>query len=247
MNGSQFEFTLIIPTYNERENIGYLVERINDIYQFQRLNGEILVIDDDSPDQTGEFCKELQKKHPNLNVVIRTKERGLSSAVLKGFEQARSGVYCVMDADFSHPPEAIPELIKPLLFGKADLTVGSRYIRGGGIKNWNWMRRILSRIALMIARPITGVKDPVSGFFALKKEVVESIPLNPNGFKIGLEIMAKGQYHQLKEIPYFFSCRRYGQSKLSGLVISHYLIQIGELHFDKLKKQLKRFSLLIKK
>lgn len=167
--------SIIVPTYNERENLEELFERI--AKALERKEFEIIVVDDDSPDRTWEKAEELAKEYP-MKVIRRTNERGLSSAVIRGFEEARGEIFVVMDADLQHPPEVIPELIKAIENG-ADIAIASRYVRGGKVENWYWWRKLISRGAIMIGRvalpKIRGIRDPVSGFLPLKGRLLREL------------------------------------------------------------------------
>lgn len=186
---------------------------------------EILIMDDDSPDGTSEAV--LSLKNPRVRLINRRgRPRGLSAAVIDGLYQAQGELIGVMDADLSHPPEVIPSLIQALREG-ARVAVGSRYVAGGGIKNWPFHRALISRFACALARPVTPVKDSTSGFFFLQKKVLENVVLDPLGFKIGLEVFVKSKHeHKIKEVPYVFTDRRKGSSKFGIYVIGCYLKQI---------------------
>jgi len=237
----RMKVSIIIPTYNERDNLEELFRRIS-----AALKGhdyEIVVVDDDSPDRTWEFAEELSKEYP-VRVIRRTKEKGLSSAVIRGFEEASGDVFVVMDADLQHPPEKIPDLLEAIE-GGADIAIGSRYVKGGKVENWYWYRKLISRGAIMIGRialpKIRHVKDPVSGFFALRREVVEGAELNPVGFKILMEILVKGRYDRVEEVPFTFGLRNAGESKLgTGTILSYlrhlYRLMRWEGELDRLLK-----------
>src|SRR5262249_45856891 len=147
---------------------------------------EIVVVDDASGDGTAELARELGKSLP-IRTVERVDERGLSTAVLRGLTEARTDVCVVMDADLSHPPESIPRMLKALQEG-ADVGVGSRYVRGGDIDEWPLFRRLTSWAGTMLARPLTPLRDPMSGFFCLRRSLLDGVALKPRGFKILLEI-----------------------------------------------------------
>ncbi len=221
--------SIIVPTYNERDNIEELVSRISKALEGYEF--EIIIVDDDSPDKTWEKAQELAQKYP-LRVIRRTKEKGLSSAVIRGFKEAKGDIFVVMDADLQHPPEVIPKLIEAIESG-ADIAIGSRYVKGGKVENWYWWRKLISKGAIMIGRvalpKIRNIKDPVSGFFAIRRDVVENIALNPVGFKILLEILIKGKYSKVVEIPYTFGLRYAGESKLSQKQIFNYLRHLYRL------------------
>ncbi len=227
------DLTVIIPTYNESKNIALLIDRVFRVFSFYNLNAEVIVVDDNSPDRTWEVVEELRETYKNLRLICRDKKRGLSSAVLEGIKLAQGNIIGVMDGDLSHPPEKIPELIMPILQGEADFVIGSRYVLGGDVKKWPFKRRVYSMIATAIARGLTSVKDPMSGFFFFKREVIDGIELNPRGFKIGLEILIKGRYRKVVEVPIVFKNRERGESKLSKGVILDYLIQVISLYFCK--------------
>ncbi|WP_297436475.1 glycosyltransferase [Thermococcus sp.] len=221
--------SVIIPTYNERDNLGELFERID-----RALNGrdyEIIVVDDDSPDGTWELALELGERYP-VRVIRRVGEKGLSSAVIRGFKEASGDVFVVMDADLQHPPEKIPELVGAIE-GGADVAIGSRYVHGGRVRNWYWYRKLISKGAILIGRlalpKIRDVKDPVSGFFALRREVIAGAELNPVGFKILMEVLIKGHYLEVVEVPFTFGLRRAGESKLSGRTMWNYLRHVLRL------------------
>jgi dolichol-phosphate mannosyltransferase len=186
--------SIIIPTYNEALNIEKLVKGIANL----DLDSEIIVVDDNSPDKTGKIAESLKKDYKNLKVIHRTK-KGLASAVVEGFRASNGEIIGVLDADFSHPLNAIPVMIEPIQTGEAELVIGSRYVKGGNIKGWNIIRKITSKGAILLSRPLTGVKDSVSGFFFFKKEVIKNLNFNPRGYKIGLEIIVKGKYERVIE------------------------------------------------
>jgi dolichol-phosphate mannosyltransferase len=206
-----------VPTYNEKENLVDLVRRITDACSGSGMETEIIIVDDNSPDGTGELADELAKAN-RMKVIHRKGKLGLSSAVIEGFRESTGSVLVVMDADLSHPPETIPELVKKIQSGEAEVVVGSRYVEGGSVENWPFYRRLISKGATLFARGLTKVRDPMSGFFALKKEVIGDVVLNPVGYKIGLEILVKGRYSKVVEVPIRFADRKAGKSKLGASV-----------------------------
>jgi dolichol-phosphate mannosyltransferase len=224
--------SIIVPTYNEKENISQLVERIFKVLPENKIEGEVVIVDDDSPDGTAKVAEGLKSRF-NVQVIVRKKERGLASASIRGMEEAKGDILCVMDADLSHPPEVIPEMLRHIEKGEAELVVGSRHVKGGGIENWTFKRKVVSKCASLIARPVTKVKDPMSGFFMFRKDVIEGVDLKPKGYKIGLEIIVKGNYNHLIEVPYVFKNRAYGESKLGAKVIKNYLSHALRLYFYK--------------
>ena len=228
------DITLVIPTYNEADNIPILVEKVFKIFSDEKLDGHIIIVDDDSPDQTWKVAENLKDKFPNLEVLRRQDKKGLSSAVLDGFALANTEIVGVMDADLSHPPEKIPELVLPIIKGEADFTLGSRNIDQGGTENWPFRRKISSKIATLAVLGLTKVKDPMSGFFFLKREVIKNVKLSPKGFKIGLEILVRGNCENVIEVPIVFRDREYGESKLSSNVIVDYLLHVSKLYLYKI-------------
>lgn len=225
--------SVVIPTYNERGNIEKLIPAVFDSCKALKADVEAIIVDDNSPDGTGRLAEELGRKY-RVKVIHRTGKLGLASAVIKGFSESKSDILGVMDADMSHPPNVLPELIEPILKGEAEVTVGSRYVRGGGVEVWPLHRRIISRAATMMAKHLTKVKDPMSGIFFLKKSAIEGVNLNAKGYKIGLEVLVKGKYSKVSEVPYVFRNRFVGKSKLTAMEYIHYLRNIIVLTAHKL-------------
>ena len=224
-------FSIIIPTYNERINIEILIPKIA-----ETLNGhdyEIIVVDDSSPDGTAKAAENLADNFP-IRVIVRPEKLGLASAVVEGFKVANGKYIGIIDADLQHPPEYITEFAHYVQNGH-DIVIGSRYISGGRIEAWSIFRTIISRGAIMLSRPLTNVKDPVSGYFFMKREVIEEILFYPQGFKILLEILIKGKYNNIKEIPLVFKMRGNGDSKLNTHECLNYLKLLSHLYGYKLK------------
>lgn len=216
-SSSEPEITVIIPTYKEAQNIRELVNRIHNVAFDAGIILDIVIVDDASNDGTFALCNELSSQYP-ICLIVRENRRGLASAVLDGMKKAVGNILVVMDADLSHPPEAIPELISAITHGGADFAIGSRYVHGGNVEStWGLARRALSRIATWLARPLVAIQDPMSGFFALRREAFSNrvYDINPVGFKIGLELVVKLQCRKVVEVPIMFRQRRRGSSKLS--------------------------------
>ncbi len=230
------DVSVVIPTYNEKDNIARLVKEI-----LKRINAEIVIVDDNSPDGTGAIADKLAGAHKNIRVIHRAGRRGLGSAIVEGLESARGDIVGVMDADFSHPPEALNNIMDE--FGKgADIVLGSRYVKGGRIEKWPLKRKLASRVAVMLAKPVANVKDPVTGFFFLKKSVFDSINIrsvNTNSWKVSLEILARARYGKLAEVPYTFVNRKRGNSKISAAEYKTYLQQICGLLVFKFRRKIK--------
>jgi len=220
--------SIILPTYNEAENIRILVPRISMMLDEQGLEGEIIVVDDDSPDGTAHTAEGLAEAFP-LRVHVRRHERGLARAVIEGLELSKGDVCVIMDADLSHPVEKVPDLVRPILERRCDVTVGSRYMRGGGVEAWPLVRRLISKGAGLLARGLSPLSDPTSGFMAVRRSLVDGVDLDPSGWKIVLEIMVKAE-PRFMEIPIVFSDRKRGQSKLGLKAQIDYLRHLFRLY-----------------
>jgi dolichol-phosphate mannosyltransferase len=222
--------SVIIPTFQERDNLPLLIPRIDASLRSAYLQGEILVVDDDSQDGTDEACTALARQYP-VRLAIRKNQRGLASAVMHGFAMARGDVLVVMDADLSHPPEKIPELVRTLRDMGADIVIGSRYVPGGATeRRWGLLRRLNSRMATFIARPLTRVHDPMAGFFAILRNTLRTArPLDPIGYKFLLELIVKCNCQQVIEIPIEFRDRQHGQSTLSLRDYANYVRHVARL------------------
>ncbi|MFH1376894.1 MAG: glycosyltransferase family 2 protein [Candidatus Woesearchaeota archaeon] len=228
------KLSLVIPTYNEKDNIQKLVKKIQEEFKKNEIDGEIIVVDDNSPDGTGDILEELKKKYENIKVVHRKGKLGLSSAVLDGWKIADGEILGVMDADLSHPPEKIKELFWSIEKGEANFTIGSRYIKDGTIKGWNLKRKLMSKTATLLARIYTKVKDPMTGFFMIEKDCIKNKEIDPKGFKILLELIIKADYKKIKEIPITFTNRVEGKSKAGTKEILYYIRNlVGYLPYKK--------------
>ena len=206
--------SIVIPTYKEVENIPLIVARIAAVKQAGLDDLEVIFVDDNSQDGSVETVNALGLDW--VRIIVRTNERGLSSAVLEGFRAAKGDVLVCMDCDLSHPPSAIPHMILALESGQ-QFVMGSRYVPGGSTDDdWGMFRWLNSRIATLLARPFTSVRDPMSGFFALRRTDFEAArDLNPVGYKIALELIVKCGFENVGEVPIHFEDRQYGESKLS--------------------------------
>ncbi|MBV8066618.1 MAG: polyprenol monophosphomannose synthase [Candidatus Eremiobacteraeota bacterium] len=231
-------FSIVIPTYNEAAGIEKLLGALDATFRAHSLDGEIIVVDDNSPDGTGALVDGLSGRYP-VRTLRRAGKLGLSSAVIEGWSIARpqSVALGAMDADFSHDPDALPKMVAALESGKYGLAVGSRYVKGGGIANWPKRRIITSLVACWLARPLTPVKDVTSGFFLVRRDALAGVTLDPIGFKIGLEVIAKARYGKATEIPYVFTDRVAGESKLNNREIVNYLRQLRRLYAARLLPQ----------
>lgn len=217
--------SIIGPSYNEKENITCFISSVFEVLRDNKIDGEVIIVDDNSPDRTGEIAAGMKKYYNNLKVLVRKNEVCLASAVLAGIRMAAGEILLVMDTDGSHDPASMPALISPIVHKSYDMVIGSRYISSGKIRGWTFRRRFLSRLGVLLAGMVTNIKDPTSGFFAFAKNVVEGIELAPRGQKICLEIIAKGKYKNIIEVPYEFRDRKLGKSKLTGCVIKDNILQ----------------------
>lgn len=236
------KISVVVPTYNETENIRPLCERLFKALKDADISGELLFADDESAgsDDTVKIVNELKAQGYNVRIHCRKRSegKGLSSAVLLGFEKASHNTLICMDADLQHEPETVPAVAAPILEGRADFVVGSRNVKGGGVGfDWSLFRRILSWGATMLAWPVAASTDPMSGFFCTTKDVVfKRAPyINPIGFKIGLEIMARARCKKVCDVPISFQKRAAGESKLDGKMIRLYSEQLCHLYWDRYK------------
>ena len=226
------KLSLVIPTYNEKGNIEKLLIELQKEFAENKIDAEVVIVDDNSPDGTGKILEDLKTKYVNLKVIHRAGKLGLSSAVLAGFGIAEGDIVGVMDADLSHPAEKIGEMCR--IMHNADLVIGSRYVKGGKIEGWSLYRKILSKGATLLARIFVNVKDPMSGFFMIKKELIFNKKLNSKGFKILLELLVKTDCKNVKEIPITFINRTAGKSKAGAREIIYYLKNLyGYLFYKK--------------
>lgn len=229
--------SIIVPAYKEKLNIKPLTTRL-----FAALGNEacktteLIFVDDNSQDGSVEEVEALKKSGYNVRIIVRTDERGLSSAVLRGFHEAQGEYLVCMDADLQHPPESVPQLLESLR--SHPFAIGTRYAPGVGIdKDWPLYRRVISSTARAMAKPLTSASDPMSGFFGLQKKYLtdaDPASINSQGFKIALELLAKLPLPRtasaVGEVPFSFGVRTEGESKLSGKVVVQYLEQLKELY-----------------
>jgi dolichol-phosphate mannosyltransferase len=231
MTDSPVEISIIVPTLNEAENLPTLVAQIADALRNRVY--EILLVDDNSRDNTKEVAAQLSQSHPLRLIVREHPTNGLGGAVLHGIAQARGKYLVVMDADLQHPPQKLPELLAPLEKNETEFTLGSRHVPGGSVgQKWGLFRQINSSVATLLARPFAGhTRDPMSGFFAMKRETFDRAQrLTPLGYKIGLELMCKCRVKNICEIPIHFAERVHGQSKLSLKEQFRYLEHLSRLY-----------------
>ena len=216
--------SLVVPTYNESANIGRLLRSLHEVLTGMGATFEIIVVDDDSPDRTWATAAEIARTHPEIRVLRRTGASGLATAVICGWAHARGSVLGAIDGDGQHPPEVVADLMAAM-DERTDVAVASRHVPGGGVSNWSAVRRLLSRGAqalglLLLPGTVGRVTDPMSGFFLVRRDVVATANLDPVGYKILLEVLARGDVLRVVERPYVFLERKEGESKVSA---GHYL------------------------
>jgi len=227
--------SILLPVLNESDNLKILIPELHKVLRREKF--EIIVIDDNSKDDTEKTIKNFKKKY-NIKYLLRKDKKGLSSAVVDGISLAKGDLILVMDSDLSHPPEVIPQILKSIREGN-DIVVASRYAKGGGVVKWPLSRKWISVFATILAKPLVKVKDPLAGFFCFKRYVIEDSKLSPIGFKILLEILVKGKYNKVAEIPYVFQNRFTGESKADFKIYLQYNLHLLRLYFYKISSFLK--------
>ncbi len=241
MNKSQLPrgltFTVVLPTYNERENLDRFVERLQEVFAINELNGRIIVVDDNSPDGTGQVADSLAARQPNLSVVHRQNKQGIGPAYVAGFKQALktdTQLIFEMDCDFSHDPANIPAFLEAAK--SADLVLGSRYVPGGKVENWGLARRLISRWGGLYARLVLGVpvNDLTGGNKCFRRQVLESLDLDSissqgYGFQIEMTYRTIKKGFRVKEIPITFADRQLGQSKMSKKIVFEAVLLVWKL------------------
>lgn len=238
--------SLIIPTYKESGNISSLIDKLtallNDVMPYKY---ELIVVDDDSPDFTWKIALALTADYPHLKVIRRTKEKGLSTAVIRGWQVARGEILGVIDADLQHPPETLINLWAEIERG-ADLAVASRHVEGGGVSDWSVIRRFLSRgaqtLGLIILPNVIGrVSDPMSGYFLVRRRCLIGCTLSPLGYKILIEVLGRGKIGWIGEVGYVFQERQEGESKVTKTQYIDYI-----RHLIRLRLSLWQFTRFIR-
>jgi dolichol-phosphate mannosyltransferase len=236
-SGSDIELSIVIPTYNESANVPILVAQLTALLDQELPSAyELIVVDDNSPDRTWEVAAQMMADYPQLWVMRRTEERGLSTAVIRGWQAARGRVLAVIDADLQHPPDSILKLYREVVQG-ADLAVASRHAEEGGVSDWSLIRRCLSRgaqvLGLMLLPEVLGrVSDPMSGFFMVRRSAIADRQMHPLGYKILLEVIGRGRIGRVAEVGYIFQERNEGESKVTWKQYVDYLHHLARLRLD---------------
>ena len=232
-SGCKAKLALTIPTLHEVENLPILLTRVRAALDPTGIEYEILVVDDDSRDGTEELVRGIAANDPRVHILVRKGQRGLSGAILEGWRHSNASILGVMDADLQHPPELLPKLIASIARGN-DLSIGSRYTEGGGVGDWNIIRRLLSAAAVWVTLPIQrrGLRahDPMTGFFLVRRESVEEVAFQKSGFKLLLEVLVRANLHSVEEIPFAFGLRSRGASKANSKVAIHYAKLLARLY-----------------
>ncbi len=231
------KLSLILPTYNESGNIAEIIQILSELLDPILANQyELIVVDDNSPDQTWKIALELTEQYPQLKVLHRQAEKGLSTAVIRGWQVAKGEILGVIDADLQHPPEILLQLLEQMEQG-ADLVIASRHVEGGGVSEWSIIRRFLSRGAQMLGlvilpEVINRLSDPMSGFFMVRRKAIAEINLSPVGYKILIEVAARGKIRWIAEVGYVFRERQAGESKVTWKQYIEYLQHLVRLRLS---------------
>ena len=232
---SRTKLGLAIPTLNEAENMHPLLEGLSVALSRVPIDYELIVVDDDSSDGTAEVTRDYAKRDSRVRVFVRRGKRGLAGAVLYGWAQTDANLLGVIDADLQHPPQVLPKLLEPVMNGN-DIAIASRYIssKDNGLNDWNKLRALISRAGTLVTAPLQkkkniNVKDPLSGFFVVRRECIEGLDLQPEGFKLLLDILVRGRIQRPIEIPFHFGLRHAGKSKADFKVAFAYLNLLGKL------------------
>ena len=224
---------MIVPTYNEADRLTELVQALFEAAGRHQIALEVVIVDDNSPDGTGAIADDLARSHA-MHVLHRPGKLGLGTAALDGFAMAAAEIVGVMDADFSHPPSLVPGMLAAFRATRADLVVASRYVPGGSTPGWPLRRRLLSRAACLLARPLSPIRDATSGFFLIRRSLALEAKIRAGGFKICLELLMRGRPARLVEVPYRFEDRQAGASKMSMREGARYLVQLKDLYLLRL-------------
>ena len=199
-----------------------------DAYQAGGVDGDLIVVDDNSPDGTGRVADDLATRYP-ITVIHRAGKLGLGTAVVAGFNASGAEIVGVIDADLSHPPALVPRMLSAMRDTGADFVIGSRYIPGGGTGDWGLGRRLMSQFACVLARGLTPVRDVTSGFFLVRRELAKGVTISAGGFKICLELLIRSRPTLVVEVPYVFRTRTAGESKMNFKEALGYLTQLRDL------------------
>lgn len=236
-SASEIYFSLVVPTYNEAKNVENLVRILSNLLdEVLPERYELIIVDDNSPDRTWEVAQALMPRYPQLRVMRREAEKGLSTAVIRGWQAAQGEVLGVIDGDLQHPPETLLQLLQTIKEG-ADFSIASRNVEGGGVSTWSVVRRFLSRgaqlLGLVILPGVVGrVSDPMSGYFMVRRSAIADRLLSPLGYKISLEVLGRGNIRQIAEVGYVFQERQEGESKVTWKQYVEYIRHLIRLRLS---------------
>ncbi|MGA8149642.1 MAG: polyprenol monophosphomannose synthase [Terriglobales bacterium] len=228
-------FALIIPTLNEADNIGPLLDSVQQTLKSASNPYTIVVVDDGSKDQTQDIVRAYARDDSRIRLLTREHQSGLAGAILHGWTSSNAELLGVMDADMQHPPTLLAALLEELT-DDADIVIASRYAKENGTAGWNPVRAAISRLSTLATRPLLGNKlgitDPMSGFFIVRRECIQGLTFQTKGFKLLLEILVRGQIRNVREVPYRFGLRHAGKSKAGTAVAFQYVYLLGRLSWD---------------
>ncbi|MDD5128696.1 MAG: polyprenol monophosphomannose synthase [Candidatus Omnitrophica bacterium] len=234
MNKFNQRFSLVVPTYNEADNIRDFCSSVVDVLSKNSIDFEVIIVDDDSPDRTWEIAQKISEKEKRIKVIRRVNKKGLATAVVEGWENAQGDILGVIDSDLQQPPETIPLLLDRLKDESVDIVIASRNTRDNLVSKRNIWRRFISSsgafICVFLLPKLARLSDPMSGFFVLRKEVIRNKVLSPWGYKILLEVLVKGDYKKISEVSYVFVERKKGESKAGikqFLISFFYFLKLG--------------------
>ncbi len=236
MHCSQHDkLALVVPTLNEAGNIENVIRRVQSALERVPVSYELIVVDDESSDGTPDIVASYSEADPRVRLLSRKNERGLAGAVVHGWQHSDGQLLGVIDADLQHPPELLPALLNAMADG-CDIAIASRYAGNDGVRGWNPLRTAISRLSTWAALPLQRrelrIKDPMSGFFVVRREALEGLCFQTKGFKLLLEILVRARIRSAREIPFQFGLRYAGKSKASAGVALQYLQLLGKLSKD---------------
>ena len=234
MNSADQTFALVVPTINEVANIKVSLDRAVTALSRLPIPWEIIVVDDQSSDGTPDIVRRFAESESRVRLLVRAGKKGLAGAIAYGWAQTDADLLGVIDADLQHPPELLPTLINKVSDG-CDIAIASRYVQPHSIEGWSPLRAAISRMTLLASKPVQkpflAVKDPMSGFFVLRRICISGLDFQPTGFKLLLEILARGHINSVTEVPFKFAPRHQGKSKANLMTAVHYLSLLWRLTF----------------
>jgi len=238
MTDAAERFTLVLPTLNEAGNVTTALERAVAVLSKEKLAWNILVVDDESTDGTPDVVLRYAESENRVRLIVRHAHRGLAGAISFGWAHTDAELVGVMDADLQHPPELLPALLNEVRDG-ADIAIASRYLKPGSMDEWNRIRRLISRLGVLASKPVQpvtlNVHDPLSGFFVLRRRSIAGIKFQETGFKLLLEILARGRITSVAEVPFKFSTRKCGRSKANAMTAIHYFFLLCKLAANRVR------------